>query len=139
MPFALIFALVGSLAVHGAALFGTEVDLFGHAPEPVPLLAEIQPPPAPPVAPPKRSKPVKAAAPAAVKAAGGESPVPADLPQEIAPESPSTAAVIPAEPVKAVLPASGSIRYAIFRGPVSTSRGLRNGLCQETWYRRSHS
>jgi len=131
MPIALIFAVVGSLAMHGAALFGTDFELFGETPEAQPLLAEIQPPPPPasPVAAPKRHKPSKSAMAAVAKPAAVEPPAPVDVPGEIAPESPSTATVAPAEPVKAVLPASGSIRYAIFRG----AQGFQVGRAEHRW------
>ncbi len=43
MPIALFAALAGSLAIHLAGLFGTDLELFGDGPEPQPLQAEIRP------------------------------------------------------------------------------------------------
>jgi hypothetical protein len=48
MPIALFAALAGSLAIHLAGLFGTDLELFGDGPEPQPLQAEIRPPPVAP-------------------------------------------------------------------------------------------
>ena len=51
MPVALLAALLGSLAIHAAALVGMDVELFGGGPEPepAPLRAELRPlPEAPP-------------------------------------------------------------------------------------------
>ena len=47
MPIALFAALAGSLAIHAAALLGTDIELFGggQEAEPVPLRAELRPPP----------------------------------------------------------------------------------------------
>ena len=63
MPVALLAALLGSLAIHAAALVGMDVELFGGGPEPepAPLRAEIRPlpeaPPAPPDVAPKAAPP----------------------------------------------------------------------------------
>ncbi|HSG22130.1 MAG TPA: DUF3108 domain-containing protein, partial [Azonexus sp.] len=155
MPIALFAALAGSLAIHLVGLFGTDVELFGGGPELVPLQAEIRPlPPAPPVAetPPvpkptssKSANPAKAAAPPRAKPARVESPVspvPEVLPEstlatppesvpEIASDSPSTvaeAAPVP-PPAKAILPANGIIRFAIFK----ESLGLQVGRAEHRW------
>lgn len=144
MPILLLFALAGSLAIHGVALFGTDVELFGGGQELPPLQAEIRPPPSPPPAPepPRRvaRPPVKKVPPPVVAAAavvGNTNSVPpeppvADSAAEIAPEIASTVAVTPAAPaapVKAILPASGTIRFAIFK----ESLGLQIGRAEHHW------
>jgi hypothetical protein len=132
MPIALLVALVGSLAIHGAALFGTDVELFGGGPEPVTLLAEIQPPPPPPA--PEVARPVsKAPAKPGVLARAKPSPImvpaPAEMPPEPAPESPLPPAPAVPEPAKSVLPASGVIRFAIYK----ESLGLQVGRAEHRW------
>jgi hypothetical protein len=146
MPIALFAALAGSLAIHAAALFGTDIELFGggQEAEPAPLRAELRPPPtSEPVAPP--SPAAQASPPAAVRrakpprqASAGAARVPDAAPvieeptMEIAPEMPSTAPAPPAAPVeppRPVLPASGSIRFAIFK----ESLGLQIGRAEHSW------
>ena len=54
MPIAFALPLAASLGIHLAALFGTDVELFGGVDEPMPpLRAELQPLPAAPVAAPR--------------------------------------------------------------------------------------
>lgn len=141
MPFVLLAALAGSLAIHVAALFGPDVELFGEETETVTLQAELKPLPAPPnAAPPlarkpvKRPQPAKALAQAETAAGPAVAPEPEAAPEpvpEIAPETPSTAAVAaPApEPVKAILAATGVIRFAIYK----TSLGLQIGIAEHRW------
>ena len=146
MPVALLAALLGSLAIHAAALVGMDVELFGGGPdpEPTPLRAEIRPlpdaPPAPPdVAPktppppatkaarpprPASSRPMAQAAPVAALSAPEPEPEP-----EIVPEMPSTAPMTPAPPAKRILPASGTIRFAIFK----ESLGFQVGRAEHRW------
>ena len=140
MPFALFAALLGSLAIHAAALFGTDAELFGGEPEAtVPLRAELRPLPEPPPeivpAPPIKpaARPAKtpklaiaAPAPHAVPIAPETEPEPAP---ENAPEMPSTATRPPAEPAKPVLPATGTIRFAIYK----ESLGLQIGRAEHRW------
>ncbi len=140
MPVALFAALLGSLAIHAAALFGTDAELFGGEPEAtVPLRAELRPLPEPPPeivpAPPIKpaARPAKtpklaiaAPAPHAVPIAPETEPEPAP---EIAPEMPSTATRPPAEPAKPVLPATGTIRFAIYK----ESLGLQIGRAEHRW------
>ena len=148
MPVALLAALLGSLAIHAAALVGMDVELFGGGPEPepAPLRAEIRPLPEAPPAPPDVAP--KAAPPSAVKAARPPRPAsarpgvpaapvaalstpetePAPLP-EIVPEMPSTAPLTPAQPAKPILPATGTIRYAILK----ESLGLQVGRAEHRW------
>lgn len=152
MPIALFAALAGSLAIHLVGLFGTDVELFGDGPEPPPLQAEIRPPPpAPPVAetpPVIKPAPSKPAKPRKVPAQAKPTPVvappvPEVMPEiasetapeaaaEIAPDSPSTAAdaAPPAPPpAKAILPSSGTIRFAI----IKESLGLQVGRAEHRW------
>jgi hypothetical protein len=146
MPIALFVALAGSLAIHAAALFGTDIELFGggQEAEPVPLRAELRPPPpaSEPVAlpsPPAQASPPPAARRAKPPRHASAGKLPAVAPKieepamEIAPEMPSTAAAAApdaaAEPPRPVLPASGSIRFAIFK----ESLGLQIGRAEHSW------
>lgn len=137
MPIALFAALAGSLAIHVAALFGTDAELFGSDPEPVTLQAEIrQLPPAAPVEvakpaikPARPSQTKKAPMQTQAKTASAVAAVAPPVP-EIAPELLSTVAVTPVvPPAKAILPASGTIRFAIFK----ESLGLQVGRAEHHW------
>jgi len=153
MPIALLIAIAGSLAIHGAALFGTDVELFGGGPEPQQLQAELRLPPVVEASPFEAPKPpLKPAAKAvAAKPVPRQSPKPAvlatttpaptsvpvepeNMPEvtpELAPESapikPNVA--VPPAPAKPVLPASGTIRFAIFK----ESLGLQVGRAEHRW------
>lgn len=141
MPLAFVIALAASLGIHAAALFGTDVELFGGGDEPLPLRAELQPPPPPPVAHPAaepkpsvkprpksvRSAPLAAAKPSPI--AETVAPVVESKPPEIAPESPSTAAAKVPEPAKPLLPAKGRMRFAIFYG----TQGFQIGRAEHRW------
>ena len=138
MPLVFVFALAGSLAIHAAALFGTDVALFGGGqPEPITLQAEIQPPPAPPVfaeAPPPITKPPQKYRPTrrapTTKQAIPVVPSPVEAPAEIIePETPSTATNAIAEPAKPILAAQGTIRFAIFK----ESLGMQVGRAEHHW------
>lgn len=141
MPLAFLAALAASLGIHVAALFGTDVELFGGAEEPVTLRAELQPPPAAPKAPPEPkpvAKPrpkVTKTAPLATAKAAPEAPVlpaPSEQDSEIEQKNEPTVASppsAPSEPAKPLLPASGTIRYAIFMG----TRGFQIGRAEHTW------
>jgi len=141
MPIVFVFALAGSLAIHAAALFGTDVALFGGDPqEPIVLRAEIQPPPPPPpvtaeaprLPPPVKSpqkhrltKPASSAKPTTpVVSSQVEAPA-----EKIEPKTPSTATNTVAEPAKPILGAKGTIRFAIFK----ESLGLQVGRAEHTW------
>ena len=144
MPLAFLAALAASLGIHVAALFGPDVELFGGADEPVTLRAELQPLPAAPKPPaepkpaakprPKTAKP----APQATAKAAPEAPVlPAppeqnsEIEQKIEPTVASAPSAPPQDPesAKPLLPASGTIRYAIFMG----TRGFQIGRAEHTW------
>ena len=147
MPFALALALAASLGIHVAALFGTDIELFGGGEEPPVLQAVLQPPPAPPAAPPAaagrpepkvvrkapkqppkqlpnakpaaRPQPYDSPAVPAPAASASPEPEAAGPDSEIGQNLLSTAAVAAAEPAPPLLPASGSIRYEISVGEQS--------------------
>lgn len=144
MPFALLAALAGSLAIHAAVLLGTDIELLGGGQEadPAPLRAELRPPPASapaeppppaPASPPPAGKRVQPPRLASTGKPTASVPVTEDAAMELAPEMPSTApgdaGPAPAEPAKPVLPASGSIRFAIFK----ESLGLQIGRAEHSW------
>ncbi len=147
MPVALFAALLGSLAIHAAALFGTDAELFGGEPEAtVPLRAELRPLPEPPATPPEAAPEAAPAAPAKPAARPAKTPklamtkpAPQAVPvapatetepaPEIAPEMPSTATRPPAEPAKPILSATGTIRFAIYK----ESLGLQIGRAEHRW------
>jgi hypothetical protein len=141
MPIVFVFALAGSLAIHAAALFGTDVALFGGGQqEPIALHAEIQPlPSAPPVSaetsrPPPPAKPPQK--PHVTKSASSTKPKTPVAPSQVEapveknePKSPSTATNVIAEPAKPILTAKGTIRFAIFK----ESLGLQVGRAEHSW------
>lgn len=135
MPLAFVIALAASLGIHAAALFGTDVEIFGGADEPVPLRAELQPPPAAvPPAEPKpaakaRPKPARPAAPAAAKPAPETAVAPESKPSEIGQNLPFTVGTPPAEPAIPLLPAKGTMRFAIFYG----TQGFQVGIAEHSW------
>jgi len=141
MPLVLLAALAGSLAIHMAVLFGTDVELLGESAETPPLEVEIKaPPPAPPESaaleqaprrhPVKRSaktRPQLPAVPPVLALANQPTldellPTPADLPEIL----PSTAAMAPPP---AAPPAGGAIRFAIFKD----SLNLQVGRAEQRW------
>ncbi|KAB2927723.1 MAG: DUF3108 domain-containing protein [Dechloromonas sp.] len=148
MPALLIVALAGSLLIHGLALFGTEFAIPGEEHDPPALQAELVTPPAPP-APSSTLVPPPVRPPAAVTA---RSPEKSPKPQAILPSAPVSLAGAPSvvaeetglqppdviasapaapapEPIKPALPASGLVRFAIFRG----SRGFQIGQAEHRW------
>jgi hypothetical protein len=151
MPIALLAALAGSLAIHAAALLGMDVELFGGGPEPdpVPLRAEIRPPPEPPASPPPDAAPAPVKPvpkPARAPKLATAAPTPQTVPvapevepaPEIDPEMSSTAAgakyprdkpMTPAQSAKPLLPATGTIRFAIYK----ESLGLQIGRAEHRW------
>ena len=143
MPLALILAVLGSLVVHGLALFGTDYELFGSAPEPLPLQAELRPLPALPAVEPVKSAAL--ATPRRLRNTPGKLantpmlPQPVSAPSlpvetvpDVTPDSPPETSR-PAGPAQApatpVLPASGIIRFAI----VKSSLGLTVGRAEHRW------
>lgn len=138
MPFALVVAFAGSLALHALALFGTDLELPGSEPEPLVLHAELRMPLPPPAVPdtvqaarekkprPLKKVPLTRAAPDAVSLAPAPEllPVEETLPEEQAPEVSTSS--LPTEPL---LPASGAIRYAVYK----TSLGMQVGRAEHRW------
>lgn len=143
MPVALFAALLGSLAIHAAALLATDVELFGHGQPPEPLQAELRPLPAPPAGPPAavpapapvtpRAVPRPAGTPKLASVAPSPQVAPAaahiEAPPEIAPDMASTATGPAGAPVSPVLPATGTIRFAIYK----ESLGLQIGRAEHRW------
>lgn len=139
MPIAIVLALAASLGIHAAALFGTDIELFGGAADdPVALRAELQPPPVakPPAEPKPATKPRPKAKPAPL-ASTRPSPnapaVPADTaePETAAPadEARADAPSLPPEPAKPLLPARGVIRFIICMG----TGGFQIGRAEHRW------
>lgn len=142
MPIAFLAALAGSLAIHAAALFLPDIDL-STAPEPPPLTAEIKPLPPLPEPPAKAAEPAQKPKPAPAKpkvarAQPAESPAPGVPPAvEPSPEAQAPAVTAAPEPVAVPapppaeprLPATGRIRYAVYRG----DRGFQVGQAEHAW------
>ena len=140
MPIVFVFALAGSLALHAAALFGTDIELFDGGQEAIALRAEIQSPPlAPPVTgelprplplakPPQRHRVAKHAASAkpTAPAAPSQFEAPAEKNEPI---MASTVTKAIAEPAKPILTAKGTIRFAIFK----ESLGMQIGRAEHSW------
>src|SRR5574343_700418 len=101
MPLALILAVLGSLVVHGLALFGTDYELFGSGQEPVTLQAELRPLPALPAVEPVKSAAL--ATPRRLRNATGKSAKTSKAP---APNQPATEPVLPADTAPAATPES---------------------------------
>ena len=156
MPIALLAALAGSVVIHLATLFGTDVEFFGYTPEPqLPLQAVIQPLPQAPVAEPQAAarllpnKSVQQQNKPKTKVAPQPKPKPKRIstlvPSENAVETqveptsekgqnqPSTVAVRTPRPflppAVPVLPSSGTIRFAIYK----ESLGLQVGRAEHHW------
>lgn len=141
MPLLLALALAGSLAIHAVALFGTDLEWFGGEPESESLQAVLRPPPAPvavakpvkakklpksaaPAAPDVRPEPLPEAAmplaqPAAEPAAEGE----------VEEEAVADSVEVAPPPVKALLPSSGAIRFAIYQEAL----GIQVGRAEHSW------
>lgn len=140
MPLAFLAALAASLGIHVAALFGPDVELFGGGDEPVTLRAELQPLPAPkpPAEPRPAAKPrpkVAKATPLATTQAAPAAPVVPAPPEQNSENGQKNEPTVasdhsaPPEPAKPLLPANGTIRYAIFMG----ERGFQIGRAEHTW------
>ncbi|AXS79303.1 DUF3108 domain-containing protein [Dechloromonas sp. HYN0024] len=139
MPIAFVIALAASLGIHAAALFGTDVELFGGVDEPVPLLAELQPP-TPVVAKPAdkpaavkpRPKPVKPSPLAVARPAPPVIPdasVADNVPESLPTSNPAVRELPDMPAAKPLLPARGTIRFAIFYG----AQGFQIGRAEHTW------
>ncbi|RIX45151.1 MAG: DUF3108 domain-containing protein [Rhodocyclales bacterium GT-UBC] len=143
MPFVLILALASSLALHGAALFGTDVEMFGSESEPLPLRVELPPLPAPPPvvaepvrpvvkAPPKKPRHRTPANTSAAPVARMVPPATEDgqamVAEAVEPASPPPPPP-PISPARPVLAASGVLRFAI----IKESLGFQVGRAEHRW------
>jgi len=134
-------ALVCSLLIHLAVLFGTNIELLGGEPEPEPLQAVLRPPPpaASPMAQrsakksPRLSREAGARLLAAPSAEVGTPSVVAAEPEVAAPPAVASRSLEAAEPaalpVRPLLPASGAIRFSIYK----ESLGIPVGHAEHSW------
>lgn len=147
MPLALLAAFAISLAIHVALLLGADFELFATHTEPPPLRAELRapppvakaaPPPAvdasavPPAAPPPRPRPprhLSVPVPDAIVAAAAPTDTAPEPEMKSAPTDPSTATAAQAPPAQPILPATGAIRYAIYK----ESLDLQVGRAEHRW------
>ena len=140
MPIAIVLALAASLGIHAAALFGPDIELFGGgADEPVTLRAELQPLPASTAKPDVEKKAaVKAQPKAKSRPLARSKPAPEAPSIAAEPEAPAAPDVEPAladvtspppDPVQPVLPAKGTIRFAIYMG----TQGFQIGRAEHRW------
>lgn len=133
MPIALLVALAGSLVLHAAALFGTDLVLPGQGAESPRLEAELRPLPAAPAAKPEAPRRV-ARKPVPRRLSSTQATAQSIAPQtepavEIAPEQTSTAEVAAPEPAQPLLPTQGAIRFVIFKD----SLDLQVGRAEHRW------
>ena len=140
MPIAIVLALAASLGIHAAALFGPDIELFGGGTEePVTLRAELQPLPASTAKPAVEKKAAVKAQPKAKSRPLARSKPAPEVPSIAAePEAPAAPDVEPAladvtspppDPVQPVLPAKGTIRFAIYMG----TQGFQIGRAEHRW------
>lgn len=133
MPIALLVALAGSLVLHAAALFGTDLVLPGQGSESPRLEAELRPLPAAPAGKPEAPRRI-ARKPVPKHLTSRQATPPSIAPQpepvvEIAPEQTSTAEVAAPEPAQPLLPTQGAIRFVIFKD----SLDLQVGRAEHRW------
>lgn len=137
---ALIIAALGSVLLHGLALFSFDFGMFGEPLEPLPLVAEIRlPPPAP--TPETQSAPEKSEPPPRKQPPAPRPPQPAQevpAPAVAAEAVPDAAAAEPEtlapEPTPAparepLLPASGYLKFVV----IKESLGMQIGLAEHRW------
>lgn len=152
MPLILLAAVIGSLGMHAAALFGTDYALFGAEPEPpTPLQATLKtpPPPAVPAAKPRAQPKQLAQIPAAhspakprlLSAASEDEALAVPLP--VTPSESLKDAAAPSEngaagrstasadsaPAEPLLPASGRLHFSIYKESLS----LLIGEAEHLW------
>ena len=133
MPIALLVALAGSLVLHAAALFGTDLVLPGQGSESPRLEAELRPLPAAPAAKPEAPRRI-ARKPVPKHLTSRQATPPSIAPQpepvvEIAPEQASTAEVAAPEPAQPLLPTQGAIHFVIFKDLLD----LQVGRAEHRW------
>ncbi len=137
---ALIIAALGSVLLHGLALFSFDFGMFGEPLEPLPLVAEIRlPPPAP--TPETQSAPGKSEPPPRKQPPAPRPPQPArevPAPAVTAEPLPDAAAAepetLPSEPTPAparepLLPASGYLKFVV----IKESLGMQIGMAEHRW------
>ena len=137
---ALIIAALGSVLLHGLALFSFDFGMFGEPLEPLPLVAEIRLlPPAP--TPETQSVPEKSEPPPRKQPPAPRPPQPArevPAPALTAEPLPDAAAAepetLPPEPTPAparepLLPASGYLKFVV----IKESLGMQIGLAEHRW------
>lgn len=137
---ALIIAALGSVLLHGLALFSFDFGMFGEPLEPLPLVAEIRlPPPAP--TPETQSAPEKSEPPPRKQPPAPRPPQPAQevpAPAVAAEAVPDAAAAEPEtlapEPTPAparepLLPASGYLKFLV----IKESLGMQIGMAEHRW------
>lgn len=137
---ALIIAALGSVLLHGLALFSFDFGMFGEPLEPLPLVAEIRLlPPAP--TPETQSVPEKSEPPPRKQPPAPRPPQPArevPAPAVTAEPLPDAAAAepetLPPEPTPAparepLLPASGYLKFVV----IKESLGMQIGMAEHRW------
>lgn len=137
---ALIIAALGSVLLHGLALFSFDFGMFGEPLEPLPLVAEIRLlPPAP--TPETQSVPEKSGPPPRKQPPAPRPPQPArevPAPAVTAEPLPDAAAAepetLPPEPTPAparepLLPASGYLKFVV----IKESLGMQIGMAEHRW------
>lgn len=136
-------ALACSLLLHLAVLLGTNIELLGGEPEPAPLQAVLRPPPTRAARlaamPAKKSaRPTRIAQPQPSASRPAEALATTATGPESEAATPDMAEAAPAEaneekplppPVKSLLPASGAIRFAIYKESLS----LLVGRAEHSW------
>lgn len=136
---ALIIAALGSVLLHGLALFSFDFGMFGEPLEPLPLVAEIRlPPPAPTPEtqsvpeksePPPRKQPPVPRPPQPAR----EAPAPA-VTAEPLPDAAAEPETLPPESTPAparepLLPASGYLKFVV----IKESLGMQIGIAEHRW------
>jgi hypothetical protein len=141
---ALIIAALGSVLLHGLALFSFDFGMFGEPLEPLPLVAEIRlPPPAP--TPETQSVPEKSEPPPRKQPPAPRPPQPArEVPAPAVTAEPLSDAVVteaaaepetlPPEPTPAparepLLPTSGYLKFVV----IKESLGMQIGMAEHRW------
>ena len=137
---ALIIAALGSVLLHGLALFSFDFGMFGEPLEPLPLVAEIRllpPAPTPETQsvveksePPPRKQPPAPRPPQPAR----EVPAPAVAAEAVPDEAAAEPETLPPEPTPAparepLLPASGYLKFVV----IKESLGMQIGMAEHRW------
>ena len=137
---ALIIAALGSVLLHGLALFSFDFGMFGEPLEPLPLVAEIRllpPAPTPETqSVPKKSEPPPRKQPPAPRPSqpAREVPAPAVAAEAVPDEAAAEPETLAPEPTLAparepLLPASGYLKFVV----IKESLGMQIGLAEHRW------